>query len=112
MHRARVPILAGSDSGNPYVYPGYALHEELALLVSAGLTPLEALEAATLSPARYFNLEPTHGTIAPGKVADLVLLAADPLQSIDNTRRIVAVMHDGEWLDRGELDRMLATPRP
>jgi imidazolonepropionase-like amidohydrolase len=108
MHRAGVPILAGSDSGNPFVYPGYGLHEELALLVSAGLTPLQALEAATLSPARYFKLEQTHGTIAGDKVADLVLLSANPLESIGNTRRIVAVMHDGEWLDRDQLDRMVA----
>jgi imidazolonepropionase-like amidohydrolase len=100
MYRAGVPILAGSDSGNPFVYPGEALHEELALLVGAGLTPIDALRAATLSPAQYFGIEATHGTIAVGKVADLVLLDADPLQAITNTRKIAAVMHDGEWMPR------------
>jgi hypothetical protein len=108
MDRAGVPLLAGSDSGNPYVYPGFALHEELALLVEAGLSPLRALEAATLSPAKYFAIESTNGTIEAGKIADLVLLDADPLASIENTRHIRAVVRRGELLERAELDRMLA----
>jgi imidazolonepropionase-like amidohydrolase len=108
MHRAGVPLLAGTDSGNPYVYPGFAIHDELGELVGAGLTPHDALVAATLSPARYLGVERSMGTIEVGKVADLVLLGADPLADIANTRTIVAVVSRGEWLDRAALDGMLA----
>jgi imidazolonepropionase-like amidohydrolase len=108
MHRAGVPLLAGSDIGNPFVFPGFSLHDELALFVQAGLTPLEALQAATLNPARYLALTGSLGTIEEGKLADLVLLDANPLEDIGHTRRITAVVTNGRYLPRDVLDKMLA----
>jgi hypothetical protein len=108
MNRAGVKVLAGSDSGNPYVYPGSGLHDELALLVRAGLTPMEALQAATLNPAKFLNLLETLGTVERGKLADLVLLEANPLDDISNTRRIAAVVVNGMYLPKSELQKMLA----
>ena len=108
MRRNGVDLLAGTDTGDPYVIPGAALHDELALLVDAGLTELEALRAATSNAARYFNLEVSSGTIERGKIADLVILDANPLADIRNTRRIRAVMIRGKLIDRKRLDAMLA----
>ena len=108
MFRAGVPILAGTDFPNPYVYPGASLHDELALLVKAGLPPAAALRAATSEPARFLGLSDSLGTVAVGKVADLVLLAGDPLVDIANTTAIRAVMQGGRLLDRAALDRLLA----
>jgi imidazolonepropionase-like amidohydrolase len=96
MQRAGVKILAGSDTPNPYVFPGTSLHEELALLVKAGLTPAEALRAATVRPAEFLGRLDRAGSIAPGKDADLVLLDGDPLVDITNTRRISAVILKGK----------------
>jgi imidazolonepropionase-like amidohydrolase len=107
MNRNGVDLLAGTDSGEDSVIPGAALHDELALLVEAGLTPAAALRAATINAARYFNLERTHGTIERGKTADLVLLDANPLTDIRNTKRIRSVVVRGTLLDRKRLDRML-----
>jgi hypothetical protein len=101
-------ILAGTDTGDPYVVPGFALHDELALLVEAGLSPAEAVAAATLQPARYFGIESEFGTVDRGKTADLVLLDKDPLQDIRNTRRIAAVIQKGHLLERKCLDAVLA----
>jgi imidazolonepropionase-like amidohydrolase len=98
--RAGVPLLAGTDLGDPYVIPGFALHDELELLVAAGVTPLAALQSATSGPARAFGLTATVGAIAPGQAADLVLLDGDPLTDIRNTRRIRAVVLNGHWLAR------------
>jgi imidazolonepropionase-like amidohydrolase len=110
MHQAGVPFLAGTDApGVPYVFPGFSLHEELAQLVSeGGFTPLEALQAATRDPARFFGLEKDLGTVEPGKLADLILLDADPLADIHNTTKIAAVVANGRLLPRRELDQMLA----
>ncbi len=110
MHQAGVPFMAGTDTpGVPYVFPGFSLHDELALLVvECGFTPLEALQAATRNPARFFGREKDLGTIEPGKLADLVLLDADPLADIHNTTKIAAVVVNGRLLSRPELDRMLA----
>jgi hypothetical protein len=108
MRKAGVSILAGTDTGNPFCFPGFSLHEELALLVIAGLTPLEALRSATLNPAEFFGLDKTLGTIDVGKIADLVLLDASPLQDIRNTQRINTVISNGRLLDRKALDKMLA----
>jgi hypothetical protein len=108
MQKAGVEFLAGTDELNPYVFPGFSLHDELALLVKAGLSPREALQAATVNPARFLGREATSGTVAAGKSADLVLLDADPSIDIANTTRIRAVVARGRLLDRAELDRMLA----
>lgn len=99
-HEAGVRVLAGSD----YIVPGADVHRELEQLVAAGLTPAEALHAATLAPARYFSLEERYGTVAPGKTADLLLLGADPLRDVRNTRRIEAVVFGGHLYDRAALD--------
>jgi imidazolonepropionase-like amidohydrolase len=112
MHRAGVPLLAGTDMGVRLVYPGFSLHDELALLVErVGLSPREALGTATLQPARFFGEEAEGGTVAAGKRADLVLLDADPLADIRNTQRIRAVIREGRLLSRGELDEILARAR-
>jgi imidazolonepropionase-like amidohydrolase len=108
MYRAGVPILAGTDFPNPYVYPGASLHDELALLVKAGLPPAAALRAATSEPVRFFGLSDSLGAVAVGKVADLVLLTADPLADITNTTTIRAVIQGGRVFDRAALDRLLA----
>lgn len=109
MSDAGVLLLAGTDTGENNGVPGAALHNELALLVSAGLTPLQALRTATVNPARYFGNEATYGTIARGKVADLVLLSADPLADIRNTKKIVGVILRGRYLDRKRLDALAAS---
>jgi imidazolonepropionase-like amidohydrolase len=87
--------------------PGFGLHEELALLVESGLTPLEALQSATRNPARYFGKSAEMGTVEAGKAADLVLLDADPLLDIRNTQKIRAVVMRGRYYSRQDLDRML-----
>ncbi|HSV33640.1 MAG TPA: amidohydrolase family protein, partial [Pyrinomonadaceae bacterium] len=108
MKRAGVDFVAGTDTANPYVFPGFSLHDELALLVQAGFTPMEALQAATRDPARYLGLLDSVGTIEKGKIADLVLLDANPLAEIGNTRKINAVVVGGTLITRPELDKMLA----
>jgi len=108
MQRRGVRILAGTDSPAPYVFPGSALHDELALLVEAGLTPREALESATRNAAEFLGTTENVGTVTPGKFADLVLLDADPLEDIRNTERIRAVVLRGRLLDREALDGLLA----
>ena len=108
MYRAGVPLLAGSDALSPGVFPGFGLHEELERLVKAGLTPAEALRAATLEPARYLEASDLQGTVQEGRVADLVLLGANPLEDIANTRRIETVVARGRLFDREALDALLA----
>jgi len=108
MQAAGVGILAGTDTPNPYCFPGFSLHDELGLLVKAGLTPMQALQAATLSAARFLGKEKDFGTVEPDKVADLVLLDADPLADIGNTRRIAGVVFAGHFYSRPALDQMLA----
>jgi len=100
--------MAGTDSPNPSVLPGFALHDELELLVSTGFTPMDALQAATLNPVRYLGKEKDLGTIETGKFADLVLLDANPLEDISNTQKIRAVIVNGSYLGREKLDAMLA----
>jgi imidazolonepropionase-like amidohydrolase len=111
LNRAGVQMLAGSDCPNPFVYPGFSLHDELGLLVRSGLTPAEALRTATINPATFLGLTDSLGTVASGKVADLVLLDANPLTDIANTKRIRAVIQGGHLLNRGALDAMLAGAR-
>ncbi|HSP17646.1 MAG TPA: amidohydrolase family protein [Thermoanaerobaculia bacterium] len=105
MNRDGVTLLAGTDSAGPRV-PAFSLHHELALLVDCGLTPLQALQAATLTPATVTGHD-DFGTVAGGKTADLVILDANPLQDIHNTERIAAVILDGKLLRRSDLDSLL-----
>lgn len=107
MHRAGVPLMAGSDGG-PYTVPGYGLHQELALLVKAGLTPMEALQAATINPAKFLGESNTLGLVEEGKIANLVLLEANPLEDISNTERIEAVVVNGRYFPKMVLRMMLA----
>ncbi len=106
-HRAGVGVLAGTD----YLVAGVDLHRELGELVKAGLSPAEALRAATVSPARYYGLERDYGGIVPGKVADLVLLEGNPLHDIRNTQRIRAVVFNGNLYDREALGALRALVR-
>ena len=105
--QAKTEILAGTDTGDPYVAPGAALHDELEQLVEAGLTPREALEAATLAPARFFEAEKAMGSIEKGKLADMVLLDGNPLEDIRNIRKVEAVFTHGRYYGRKDLDRIL-----
>jgi imidazolonepropionase-like amidohydrolase len=107
MKRAGVPILAGTDTAaGVRVYPGFSLHDELGLLVQAGLTPMEALQAATLNAGKFLGLADT-GTIEKGKRADLVLLDGNPLRDIGNTRKIQSVVLAGRYFSRADLDHLL-----
>ncbi len=109
MHRAGVGFLAGTTTEEPlFTVPGFSLHDELALLVQAGFTPMEALQTATVNSARFLGKEHDFGTVAPGKFADLVLLDANPLVDISNTRKITAVVYRGKLYPRASLDAMLA----
>lgn len=107
MNKAGAPIMAGSDSLDPFVFPGDSLHTELELLVSAGLSPVQALRTATMNPARFMGTERTAGEVKNGKVADLVLLDDDPLKDIRNTRKIAGVFSKGRYFSRAELDKLL-----
>jgi imidazolonepropionase-like amidohydrolase len=97
MHSAGVQIMAGSDFSDWGMVPGVDLHNELALLVEAGFSPMEALQAATLNPARFLGLSQRFGTIQAGHGADLVLLDANPLENISHTRKINAVVFNGTF---------------
>ena len=103
MHRRGVPIGAGTDTPIGMALPGYSLHTELELLVEAGLSPIEALYSATITPTQFFTLEATMGSIDVDKVADLVLLDANPLENISNTRRINMVVSKGAVINPEEL---------
>ncbi|MDP9201902.1 MAG: amidohydrolase family protein [Gemmatimonadota bacterium] len=107
LKNAGVKLLAGTDMPQAFVYPGFSLHEELALLVRSGLTPLEALRAATYNPAEYLGALDSLGTVSQGNIADLVLLDADPLVDIRNTRRISAVIANGRLFDAAARARLL-----
>ncbi|MCG5214662.1 amidohydrolase family protein [Streptosporangium sp. KLBMP 9127] len=109
MERAGVPVVAGTDGGDvPFVVPGFSLHDELVNLVRSGLSPLRALRAATLEPARLLGLDDSIGTVAPGKAADLVVLDADPLADIRHTTRIHTVVARGRVISTDQRARMLA----
>ncbi len=107
MHRAGVEFMSGTDVGGAYTYYGFSLHDELALLVEAGFTPMEALQAATRNPARFLGEVNWSGTVERGKIADLVLLEANPLENIRNTQSINAVVLNGRYLSKETLGRML-----
>jgi imidazolonepropionase-like amidohydrolase len=109
LQQSGVLILAGTDAGflNSYDYPGIGLHDELGLLVKAGLTPLQALQAATINGARWLGRASRYGVLAPGSASDLVILDGNPIVDISTTRRIHGVVTRGRYLDRAKLDSML-----
>jgi imidazolonepropionase-like amidohydrolase len=108
LHEKGVPFLAGTDTPpGVYVFPGFSLHEELQRFVAAKFTPLEALQTATLNPARFFGIEDRSGAVETGKLADLVLLDANPLDDIANTQKIAAVIVNGRYFSARELGKML-----
>jgi imidazolonepropionase-like amidohydrolase len=109
MQHGGVRLLAGSDGPDPMVVPGFSLHRELELLVESGLTPIQALQTATLNPAQFLGMGEKYGTVEKGRVADLVLLDENPLTDIRNTTRIAGVMVEGKYHSRAELDHVLAT---
>lgn len=107
-HEAGVVVLLGTDGGDTYSFFGTSAHDELGLLVEAGLTPAEALAAATIRPAEFVGLGDAFGSVAVGKHADLVLLRADPLADIRHVRQIEAVVIGGRLHDRAALDALWA----
>jgi imidazolonepropionase-like amidohydrolase len=111
MDRRGVKILAGTDTPFAYCLPGFALQQELALLVEAGLSPMAALRAATWNPAEFLHLTKDYGSIEPGKMADIVVLDADPLLAIRNTTHIHAVLRRGDLIDDHGLRSMLERVR-
>jgi imidazolonepropionase-like amidohydrolase len=112
MHKEGVGVLAGTDFGILLVYPGFSLHDELeALVKEGGLTPFEALQSATKNPPHFFNLQNETGTIETGKIADLVLLTANPLENISNTKKIHSVILNGKYLSPLDLLKLLKTAR-
>ena len=108
MFRAGVPFMAGTDTAaGVHIFPGFSLHQELVLFQRAGLTPMQALQTATLNPAKFMGRTADLGTVEKGKLADLVLLDANPLEDIANTQKIRGVVLAGRYFDRAALDEML-----
>ena len=98
-HEAGVPVMMGTDAGNPTIFPGYSAHKELEFMADAGMTPTEILQSATIIPARFLKMDDTMGSIAEGKVASLIMLDENPLENISNTQSLNRVMLEGYWLD-------------
>jgi imidazolonepropionase-like amidohydrolase len=112
MQAAGVGVLAGTDFGTVLIYPGFSLHDELeALVKEGGLSPFEALQAATKNPAYFFNMQNELGTIETGKIADLVLLTANPLENISNTKKISSVILNGKLLNELDLELLKETTK-
>jgi hypothetical protein len=120
MFRSGVPLMAGTDAMNPFCFPGFGLHDELAMMVESGLTPLATLQSATINPTKFLsaiaadstNLDKLDsGVIAPGKLANLVLLRADPLLDIHNTTQIQAVCLRGKYFDQPALAQLLESAK-
>lgn len=106
-HDAGVRIVAGTDSGDTYVFPGFAIHDELRELVASGLSPLDALQTATIDAARFAGKESDYGSIAVGKVADMILLDENPLTDVGNAEKISGLFFNGQYFDRAALDELL-----
>jgi len=108
LHQAGVPFVAGTDTpAGVHIFPGFSLHEELQRFVAAGFTPLEALQTATLNPARFFGMETQLGTVEEGKLADLVVLSGNPLEDISNTQKIAGVFVNGRYFSHPQIEKML-----
>jgi imidazolonepropionase-like amidohydrolase len=107
MHSEGAMVLVGTDTANPFVVPGFSIHNELANFVAAGLSPSETLRSATRLPAEFLGLGEEIGSVSVGRRADLVLLDANPLADITNLKRVVGVILRGRWLDRADIDSML-----
>jgi imidazolonepropionase-like amidohydrolase len=107
-HAAGVKILAGTDAGDSYVFPGFGIHDELVEFVRAGLTPADAIRSATINAAAFAGMEEEYGSIETGKAGDLLLLDANPLEDVRHTQRIVGLFLGGKHLDRAALDDLLA----
>jgi len=113
LHDAGVKIMTGADLGIPLVYPGWSAHEELELLVQRiGLTPMEALQSATRTPAEFFGMADSLGAVGKGKIADLILLEANPLEQISNTTKIFAVIVGGRYYDKAARQKMIESAAP
>jgi imidazolonepropionase-like amidohydrolase len=107
LHDNKVNILAGTDCGVSYVIPGFSIHDELLLFVKAGLSNADALKTATLNPAKYFDISDSNGQVATGMKANLLLLDANPLDDISNTKKIYGVIRNGKYLNRENLNKLL-----
>jgi imidazolonepropionase-like amidohydrolase len=108
LHKSGVPFLAGTDTPpGVFIFPGFSLHEELQRFVAAGFTPLEALQTATVNPAEFFGMQDQLGTIEKGKLADLVLLDANPFDDIRNTQKVGGVLLNGRFFSRADLQKLL-----
>ena len=108
LYRSGINILTGTDvAGTPYVLPGFSIHDELSLLVKAGLSEYEALKCATFNPAKYLAIDDLHGSIESGKIANLVVLDENPIDNIENTMKIFGVVRKGKFLDRKYLEDLL-----
>ena len=104
MAKSKIPLMAGTDTPLGFLTPGFSLHYELELMVESGLTELQALATATLNPAKYFRMEDSLGLVKKDYIADLILLAKNPLENIAHTKDIIAVIKDGNFIDRSSLD--------
>jgi imidazolonepropionase-like amidohydrolase len=99
-------MLAGSDVGGGWLIPGFSLHQEFDLLAEAGVSPLKVLQMTTLNGAVFLNKETTMGTVDAGKEANLVVLDANPLDSVQNLHRIHAVIRNGHYYSQAELEAL------
>ncbi|WP_224482648.1 amidohydrolase family protein [Robertkochia aurantiaca] len=106
-HKAGVPMVAGTDSGSSGVIWGYALHDELHLLEQAGLSPEQTLAAATRLPAEWLGIDHKVGTVEEGKLADLLILEANPLKNLENLQKMAGIFVDGKYLSNDEIQQML-----